>query len=274
MRTDVTDQIMYLTYLDSNSWLWEIDETRILVDPWLVGPLVFGNLPWLFKGERRTPRPIPENINLILLSQGLPDHAHRPTLQQLDRDLPVVGSVGAAQVVRDLGYTQVTALAHGETFVFGDAVEITAVPGSPIGPTTIENGYLLKDLRQNRTLYYEPHGYHSPTLKAMTPIDVVVTPIIDLAIPFLGAVIKGQETALELAKWVKPQVILPTAAGGDVQFEGLLIKLLRAEGSTQELQGKLVANDLKTQVIEPVPGERFELQLSVPHPVQIESRSS
>jgi L-ascorbate metabolism protein UlaG (beta-lactamase superfamily) len=255
--------IMYLTYLDSNSWLWEIGEKRILVDPWLVGPLVFGNLPWLFKGERRSPRSIPENIDLILLSQGLPDHAHPPTLAQLDRQIPVVGSAGAAKVVRGLGYTQVTTLAHGETLVLEDAVEITAVPGSPIGPTTIENGYLLKDLRQNYTLYYEPHGYHSPTLKGMTPIDVVVTPIIDLTIPLLGAVIQGQKTALELAKWVKPQVMIPTAAGGDVQFEGLLIKLLQAKGSAQELQAKLTANELATRVIEPISGERFKLPLNV-----------
>lgn len=256
--------IMYLTYLDSNSWLWEIGEKRILVDPWLVGPLMFGNLPWLFKGERRTPRPIPENVDLILLSQGLPDHAHPPTLAQLDRHIPVIGSAGAAKVVRELGYTQVTALAHGETFVLDGAVEITGVPGSPIGPTTIENGYLLKDLRQNHTLYYEPHGYHSPTLKDMKPIDVVVTPIIDLAIPLLGAVIKGQDTALELAKWVKPQVIVPTAAGGDIQFEGLLIKLLQAKGSAEELQANLATHDLATRVVEPPPGERFELQLKAP----------
>ncbi|HIK33457.1 MAG TPA: MBL fold metallo-hydrolase [Oscillatoriales cyanobacterium M59_W2019_021] len=255
---------MYLTYLDSNSWLWEMGEKRILVDPWLVGPLVFGNLPWLFKGERRTPRSIPENVDLILLSQGLPDHAHPPTLEQLDRAIPVVGSEGAAKVVRELGYTQVTALAHGETFVLRDAVEITAVPGSPIGLTTVENGYVLRDLRHNRTLYYEPHGYHSPTLKEMTPIDVAVTPIIDLTIPLLGSVIKGQETALELAKWVRPQVMIPTAAGGDVAFEGLLIKVLQAKGSAAQLQAKLAANDLATQVVEPPPGERFELQLNAP----------
>ena len=43
---------MHLTYLDSNSWLIEIGSQKILLDPWLVGSLVFGNLPWLFKGEK------------------------------------------------------------------------------------------------------------------------------------------------------------------------------------------------------------------------------
>ena len=35
---------MHLTWLDSNSWLIEMGGQRILLDPWLSGPLVFGNL--------------------------------------------------------------------------------------------------------------------------------------------------------------------------------------------------------------------------------------
>ena len=64
---------MYLTYLDSNSWLVEMGGQNILIDPWLVGSLTFGNLDWLFKGSRPQERPIPEKIDLILLSQGLED---------------------------------------------------------------------------------------------------------------------------------------------------------------------------------------------------------
>jgi len=40
---------MYLTWLDSNSWLIELAGKRILLDPWLVGDLTFGNLTWLFR---------------------------------------------------------------------------------------------------------------------------------------------------------------------------------------------------------------------------------
>src|SRR6476469_2445707 len=107
---------MYLTWLDSNSWLIEMGGQRILLDPWLVGPLMFGNINWLFKGTRPQERPIPDRIDLILLSQGLEDHTHPPTLQQLDRNIPVVASPNAAKVVRELGYKQVTTLTHGETF--------------------------------------------------------------------------------------------------------------------------------------------------------------
>ncbi|MGA9379183.1 MAG: MBL fold metallo-hydrolase [Phormidium sp.] len=252
---------MYLTWLDSNSWLIEISGQKILVDPWLVGPLVFGNQEWLFKGSRKCDRQIPENIDLILLSQGLEDHTHPATLKQLNRNIPVVGSPSAAKVLQELGYQQVTALTHGEIFNLNNSVEIKAVPGSPIGPNTVENGYLLKELESGFSLYYEPHGSHSPKLQEVAPIDVVITPIIDLALPLLGSIIKGTKSALDLAQMVKPQVMLPTAAGGDIEFDGLLLKFLKAVGTTEEFRAKLAENNLATKVLEPKPGDRIEVPL-------------
>ncbi|AFY36232.1 MBL fold metallo-hydrolase [Calothrix sp. PCC 7507] len=252
---------MHLTWLDSNSWLIEIADKRILLDPWLVGSLTFSNLDWLFKGDKLQKRPIPENIDLILLSQGLEDHTHPPTLKQLDHQIPVVGSPSAAKVAQGLGYTTVTALAHGETFNLNHQVEIRAIPGSLVGLNLVENGYLIKELETGFTLYYEPHGTHSPEVKQLAPVDVVITPLIDLAIPFIGSIIKGTNSALQVVQWLQPQVILSTAAGGDVVFEGLLMKLVKAAGSIEEFRSLLEKNNLATRVIEPIPGERFDLQL-------------
>lgn len=253
---------MHLTWLDSNSWLIEIADLKILLDPWLVGPLVFGNAPWFFKGERTQERSIPKKIDLILLSQGLEDHAHPPTLEQLDRNIPVIASVNAAKVVSKLGYTKITTLAHGESFTFADKVTIIATPGSPIGPMLTENGYVLVDTSNQTSLYYEPHGYHSPTLKEMAPIDVVITPIIDIEIVLLGSFIKGVSSALELIEWLKPQVIMNTAAGGDVKFDGLLASALRAKGGAAELRNLLAQKNMNTTVIEVAPGQRFEVELA------------
>lgn len=256
---------MYLTWLDSNSWLIELGEgdktVRILMDPWLVGDLMFGNAKWFFRGFRPQDRPLPEKIDLILLSQGLEDHAHPPTLKALDKSIPVVGSPSAAKVAQSLGFTQVTELKHDRVFSLEGKVKIQALEGSPVGPGPKENAYLIKDLTQGTTLYYEPHGYHTPQLKQMGTIDVVLTPMIDLKLPIVGAFIKGTDSALELAQWVKPQVMLPTAAGGDIDFEGLLIKVLKAAGGPQELQTQLQAKGLKTRVLEPKPGERTAIVL-------------
>jgi L-ascorbate metabolism protein UlaG (beta-lactamase superfamily) len=257
---------MYLTWLDSNSWLIEIGGKRILLDPWLVGPLVFGNLNWLFQGTRPQERPIPDRIDLILLSQGLEDHTHPPTLQQLDRSIPVVASPSAAKVVRELGYHQVTELAHGATFNLDNQVTIQALPGSPIGPFLTENAYFLKELSSELTLYYEPHGYHAPILQQMGAVDVVITPVIDMKVPVLGSIIQGRNSALELAEQIKPQVMIPTAAGGEVTFAGLLMAVIQTRGSSDTLRAQLTAKQLPTQLLEPKPGDRLELKLQ-PHAI-------
>ena len=230
--------MMYLTWLDSNSWLIELAGKRILLDPWLVGDLTFGNLTWLFRGYRHQERSLPESLDLILLSQGLEDHAHPETLKRLDKSIPVVGSPSAAAVAQQLGFSQVTALKHGETFTL-DHLTIQATPGSPLGPMVQENGYLLKELTSGVKLYYEPHGFHAPTLIENAPIEVVITPLIDLALPIVGSIIKGTESALKLAQAVHPQVMLPTAAGGDILFDGWLLSLLKAIGSPDEFRTKL-----------------------------------
>jgi L-ascorbate metabolism protein UlaG (beta-lactamase superfamily) len=253
---------MYLTWLDSNSWLIEMGGKRVLLDPWLVGSLIFGNLPWLFKGNHPTPQTIPPDIDLILLSQGLPDHAHIPTLEQLDRQIPVVASVNAAKIVNGLGYPNVTTLAHGSCFTLADSLKIQALPGSLVGPNLIENGYLLTDLTDQTTLYYEPHGSHTAALKDIAPVDVVITPLTGLEIPFVGPVIKGLESAIQAVEWLQPQVILPTAAGGNVVFEGLLLSVLRGQGDVNQFRTMLAAQNLTTRVLEPKPGERFEIKLA------------
>lgn len=252
---------MNLTYLDSNSWLIEMDGKRILLDPWLVGDLVFNNQAWLFKSKKNHPQPIPQNIDLILLSQGLEDHAHPPTLKKLDRDLPVVASPNAAKVVEKLGYTNVTSLDHEEDFQLGEQIEIKAVPGSPIGPTLTENGYIIKGLESGKSIYYEPHGNHSDTLKDVAPIDVIITPLISLKLPVVGAVIKGQEAALKVCQQLNPQVIISTAAGGDVDTEGMLVSIIEADGDLERFNRLLQQNNLSTRAIDPQSGETIELSL-------------
>jgi L-ascorbate metabolism protein UlaG (beta-lactamase superfamily) len=248
-----------LTWLDSNSWLLETNNTKILIDPWLIGDLTFNNLDWLFKGSRVQNRPIPDNIDLIILSQGLEDHAHPPTLKQLDKNIPVIASPNAAKVVQQLGYQEIITLEHGQEFTFKNQLLITAFPGSPIGPNLTENAYLIKDLINNSTVYYEPHGYHSAAIKEIKSIDVVITPTIDLGLPLLGNIIQGMNNTLELAKNVKPQFILPTAAGGDITFTGIITKFLQAKGTPEELQTLLSANNLNTKVLTPIPGEKITL---------------
>lgn len=248
---------MHLTWLDNNTWFVEMGGQRILSDPWLVGPLVFGGAEWLFRAEHNQTYAIPERIDAILLSQGLEDHAHPETLKTLDRSIPVIASPNAAKVVQKLGYGSVTELPHGETYVLGNRLEIKALPGSPIGPMLIENAYVLRDRETETSLYYEPHGFHSEQLKQAGSIDVTISPMSDVKVPLLGPVLKGAKSAAQLAQWVQPQVMLPSAAPGNTSYAGLLAKLLKAEGGPETLRSRLAELNVSAQVLEPKPGDRF-----------------
>jgi hypothetical protein len=66
-----------------------------------------------------------------------------------------------------------------------------------------------------------------------------------------------------LVEWIKPKYILPTAAGGDVNFEGLLVSILSASGTPEEFQDCLKEHQLETEVINPTPWTPTPLNLSM-----------
>ncbi len=184
-------------------------------------------------------------------------------MKQLDHNIPVVASPNAAKVVQELGYSQITTLKHGESFTLANKVEIQAVPGSPIGPTLRENGYILKDLTTEQSLYYEPHGNHDPEIKQSAPVDVVITPLVSLVLPLVGPIIKGQKSALQVSQWLQPKFILPTADAQEVSYQGLLVSLLSSQGSLEKFQEMLTENDLNTKVIQPKPNQAINLNGSL-----------
>ncbi|MBT9317964.1 MBL fold metallo-hydrolase [Leptothoe spongobia] len=251
-----------LTWLDVNSWQFNLAGRCILVDPWLVGDLIFGNASWLIRGIRPKPVSIPANVDLLLLSQGLADHAHPETLELLDKSIPVVASTAGAKVAIEKGFTEVTPLKPGESHRLGNDVLIEALPGAPVGPLAKENAYIVTVLSTGLRIYYEPHGYPDSELGNHPPVDVAITPLVSLTLPLLGPVIRGGEGALELAKTAKPQWLLPTADGGDVTYEGLIAKFLTATGGADVVRSQLTQANLPTQVKTLRPMETLTLDLT------------
>ena len=256
--------LMKLTRIDLNSWIFELGGQRILVDPWLVDPLVFYGQPWLFTAYHNTPisftpQTLPP-IDLILISQGLDDHCHKPTLACLDRSIPVVAAPSATKTLQALGYAQVTSLTHGQTFDQATGVKITAVPGAPIQPGQVENGYLLQDKTDDTTLYYEPHLFpgEAAIRSHAQQVDVAIAPVIGQLFPLLGQVIMGPEQTLELVKALRPPFFLPTTLG-DIRASGILPMLSRSVGSLEEFQHLLAQSQPSTQLLNPAPGKTIEV---------------
>ena len=254
---------MKLTRIDLNSWIFHLAGQTILVDPWLVDPLVFYGQPWLFTAYHNTPVAFTPDtlppIDLILISQGLDDHCHRPTLSKLDRTIPAIASPTAAKVLSSLGYTNITSLTNWQESNFKEKLQITAVPGAEIQPGQEENGYLLKDLTNGETLYYEPH---LPPLEKVRQkidtVDVAIAPIIGQIFPLLGQIIMGPSQALSLAQTLKPRFFVPTTLG-DIRAIGILPMFVRSIGSIPEFRDLLANSGLATQLLEPEPGQTLEI---------------
>jgi len=241
---------MHATYFGANGWLLELGPLRVLVDPWLTGPLQFPPGPWFFQGELAESRPAPQQLDLLLLTQGLDDHTHPASLALLPPELPVVGSASAAAKARQLGFQQVQALTPGQQHQLGE-LTITATAGAPV--PQVENGYLLE--HPGGSLYLEPHGYLAPNL-APQRLDAVITPVVDLGLPVAGAFVRGTQVLPQLLERFQPHTVLASTAGGDVRFSGLLTKALWQQGSPAEAATGLPEG---CRLIDPVVGERYAI---------------
>lgn len=244
---------MQLTYYGANGWLLELAGLRVLLDPWLVGPLRFGGASWFFEGTLPQDWPVPASLDLLLLTQGLPDHAHPETLKLLPKDLPVVGSKAAVQQCQRLGFADCRSLTPGERMDWR-GFEIQATAGAPV--PNLENGYLLRG--GGESLYLEPHGYLDADLPA-EPLTAVITPVLDLALPVAGAFVKGQSVVPQLLERFQPKYLLASTAGGNVRYSGLLERLLQAHGSSADVEAQLSGRHPSTHFIDPDPGHCYQL---------------
>lgn len=253
---------MKLTWIDLNSWLFQLGGHTILVDPWLVDPLVFYGQPWLFTAYHQTPLAFtPETlppIDLILLSQGLDDHCHVPTLERLDRMIPVVASPAAAKVVNKLGFERVTSLSHWQETTIAH-LTVKAIPGAEIQPGQTENGFLLTDGTTGKTLYYEPHSFPAAAANRIGQVDVAIAPVIGQVFPLLGQVIMGADEAMGMLQTLRPKVFLPTTRG-NIRASGILPILIKSVGSVEEFRDRLLSTPLSTQFIVPDPGQPVEVR--------------
>ena len=252
---------MKLTRIDLNSWILQIAEQTILLDPWLVDPLEFYGIPWLFKAYHNTPLVYtPETlppIDLILISQALDDHCHQPTLKQLDHTIPVVAPPTARGILKRLGYTNVTELSTWQEHQFRDKLKIVATPGAKIQGRR-ENGYVLKDSLTGESIYYEPHLFSDEIGDRIERIDVAIAPVVGQVFPLLGQVIMGPCEAANLVKRLRPKAFVPTSIGS-IRQEGILPMLIKERGSIAEFSDRLAASGLSTQLLTPEPGETLEL---------------
>lgn len=260
-----------LTYLEGNSWLWDVNGVTILVDPILVGNLDFG-IPWLYDASKKVLKnfrleDLPE-VDCLLITQSLDDHCHLKTLKPLSEkvpDLRVISTPNAesklSPLFRDVTYLEPSQSAEVEG-TNGAKVIITATAGPILGPPwqRPENGYIITCEQTQLTLYYEPHCVYNASFLEKYRADVIITPVIKQLLPSF-TLVSGQEDAVNLAKLLHAKYVVPMQ-NGDLDSKGMLSSIINTEGTVESFKELLQREIPNVSVLEPKPGEPLGISMS------------
>ena len=231
------------TYLGSNGWIIEFKKARIVIDPWLIGDLIFPPGGWFFKGTLKDEIPTPEDIDLILLTQGLPDHCHIPSLKKFPKKTNIICSKSAYKILDGLNFKSINIMQPGENLKFNE-IEIEATSGAAV--PQIENGYILET--NEGSFYIEPHGFLDNTIKPRK-LDAVITPTKNLELPIVGPFVKGADVIPNLIKLFNPSYILSSTTGGDAKFSGILNSFISLEEYKKAIDCKILDLDQMQSVV-------------------------
>jgi len=161
--------------------LLRVGGMTVLTDPVMFNKVGVG-LGLITGGPRRfiapalRPRQLPK-LDLILVSHAHFDHLDRPTLQRLDKRVPMITSAHTHDLIHDLGFRSVTELQWGEALRVGD-LNITARQVRHWGARTFYddhrgfNAYLIEGAGR-RVLYGGDTAYHT-AFKGIGPVDLAI----------------------------------------------------------------------------------------------------
>lgn len=269
-RPYVADTVTF-TCIDNNGFMLRYNDTRVLVDPWLTGDLIFNNTKFF-----RMVKPSVEKVgrldlgkvSAIVLTQGLPDHTHSETLALFRRDIPIIAPPSSAPVLSALGFTSVLYAEHGQVIEdiaalgdgngktkeaaengkdVGGVISLKCLKGALVGPPWSQRQLALlftfkptSSSSSTYTLYHEPHGdHHYPSLSAEKGrVDGVVVPVVKSFLQFpLGLkypLVYGMPTAVRLCRALRPSTVIGFDNSRGVA-EGSLTKMIRAAGGYQTM---------------------------------------
>ena len=222
-------------YLGSNGWLIKFKNTNLIIDPWLTGDLIFPPGEWFFKGSLNNDVFIEEKINVILITQSLPDHCHIPSLEMFDKNIDIICPKSAESILKKSGFTSIKVLQHSEKII-NNNLEFEATTGAPV--PQVENGYIVKD-EEGSGFYIEPHGYLDKKLHNQK-LDAVITPTKNLELPLVGSFVKGADVIPQLINKFNPKYILSSTIGGEAKYTGFLNKFITIEDYNEEINCNLV----------------------------------
>lgn len=239
----------FLTYLDNNTFTLSNSHTTLLIDPWLTSDLVFFTPAFYRNRKPSKGRQVAEKLDLsavdaVLLTQGLPDHAHPPSLRLINREKPIYAPNSARKLLKRLAFRNVHFMEAGDSCELPHGVKLTAAKGSLVGPPWSEPqlAYIIEFTSSESdacTIYYEPHGNHDDDVlnQWKGKLDAVLAPVVSTKIPLLGnyALVNGVPEAVGLCKKVTPRKCI-TFDNSRGESSGVLPRFLKSNGGAEVFQ--------------------------------------
>jgi L-ascorbate metabolism protein UlaG (beta-lactamase superfamily) len=149
-------------------------------------------------------------LDLILISHAHFDHLDRPTLQRLPKHVPIVTAHNTTDLIRDLGFTNVSELRWGEQIEIGE-LQLTAQEVRHWGARTFYdrhrgfNGYVIQSA--NRRILYAGDTAFCDHFKNVKKVDLAIFGI-GAYDPFIAAH-ANPEQVWQMADHVRADFLLP-----------------------------------------------------------------
>ena len=140
------------TFLGHQGWLFSSSRARLLVDPLLVGPFGHGGVVGSVYPPRRVdPKAFPP-VDAVLITHEHEDHFNLPSLNRLDRRIPIylsaLSSTAARTIVREMGF-DLRLVRGGDHFAVGD-LEVFTFRADHVGSASSEWDVLQLLVRHRR----------------------------------------------------------------------------------------------------------------------------
>ena len=260
-----------LTLLNGDSsWLIELDGTRLLLDPWLLGDaVVFHPAVHVAYGSADAVR-VEDlgRVDALIISHPFADHLSRATLRKLPPDLPAFTPAVVKPFLKWVGgMRNVTTIPNatrgGEPVAFRSVRLSWCRAAAPFDTT--HNALILRGAESGATIMYCPHGLllKGPTLAAVERVlagrlDALLCSFTLLDLPgYLGGVANlGAEAGAALTARLSPRFLLAThdAEKPDSGFVARIEKITRCK----DIAGALAGRAARTVPVIPRNGEPWQ----------------
>jgi len=260
-----------LTLLNGDSsWLIELDGTRLLLDPWLLGDAILLH-PTFHVAHGSADAVRMEDlgrVDALIISHPFADHLSRATLRKLPSDLPAFAPAVVKPFLKWIGgMRNVTTIPNatrgGEPVAFRSVRLSWCRAAAPLDTT--HNALILRGAESGATIMYCPHGLllKGPTLAAVERVlagrlDALLCSFTLLDLPgYLGGVANlGAEAGAALTARVSPRFLLATHDGEkpDSGFVARVEKIVRCP----DIAGALGGRAARTVPVRPRTGEPWQ----------------